>query len=169
MKDITHQQFIQSSENFITALELFTQENFNIKPFDKSWSAAQVAEHIFLSVKGLPQLFEMPTTEQPRDYAQHLDTLRKIFLNFDVKLDAPAFIIPSDKDQDKTSLVESLRNSFKEIETAVNTKDLTQVIADVPFPTIGPMSRYEWVWFTIFHLQRHTKQLHEIHRFVTNE
>lgn len=167
MKEETKARFIDAAKGFLDAIESVPADKFNDKPFERSWSAAQAAQHIFLAIQGVPKLFEMRTEADQRDPAKNIVELRNIFTNYDTKLDSPAFILPEDKNYDKEEMVNALREKFDAIKKSIEENDLNGVVADVPFPGMGTMSRYEWIWFTIFHTDRHAKQIREIGRLVT--
>jgi hypothetical protein len=166
MKQETSEKFIQTTNDFVNVLESFDEQQFNERPFEKSWSAAQVGDHIFLSVKRLPLLFAGAATGEKRDHAAKIEMLRSVFLNFETKIDAPAFIIPSEEPYDKTELIRSLKESFTAIAEAIQQYDLTEEMAGSEFPRAGFLTRYEWIWFVIFHTERHTRQLREIKKLV---
>src|SRR6476620_5652703 len=115
MKQETTEQFLKVTNDFVSLLESFDEQQFNEKPFEKSWSAAQVADHIYLSIKRLPQLFAGESTGVKRDHAAKIEMLRSTFLNFDTKLESPAFIIPSEEPYNKEGLMGSLKDSFNAI------------------------------------------------------
>jgi hypothetical protein len=169
MNEETLKAFRETADAFIATLEGYDDNNFNAKPFVQSWSGAQVAQHIYLSVKGLPTLFAMKPDERKRDHTKNIGMLRSTFLNFDSKMEAPKFIIPEDIQYEKTKLISLLRQSFDAIANAINDSDLTEVVPGVEFPGVGALSRYEWAWFSVFHTQRHTRQAEEIYKLVGEE
>jgi hypothetical protein len=44
----------------------------------------------------------------------------------------------------------------------INNVDLTRICLDMELPTIGYLTRYEWLWFIEMHLRRHTFQLQDM-------
>ena len=49
-------QFEETEREFYNVLASFTQEQLNESPFEGSWTAAQVADHMLKSKKGIPGL-----------------------------------------------------------------------------------------------------------------
>ncbi len=47
-------------------------------------------------------------------------------------------------------------------------KDLNAICLDTEFPTLGFLTRYEWLSFICFHTERHTKQIQNIINFQKN-
>lgn len=151
-------------EAFLQALLLFNQDNFNTVPFEGSWTAGQVAEHIFKSVDGVPHLLTGASHPTQRDPALHVPNLRAMFLDFETKMKSPPFILPSDEPKDLAELTKALDDRLKAIIEAAKTVDLSLTVADFEFPGSGPVTRLEMVNFMSVHTQRHTHQLKEIRK-----
>jgi len=143
------------------ALDAFTQEQFNRIPFAGSWTPGQVAEHILKSVSGLP---DTRTEGSGRPYDEKVQPLAGIFLDFSIKLQSPDFVRPGHLPQDKAEVLEVFRRKQARLETKTATLDLTRICLDAEFPTMGLLTRYEWIRFYLFHMQRHTWQLQNIWR-----
>jgi hypothetical protein len=94
-----------------------------------------------------------------RDPRQMVAPLRDAFLNFNIKMQTPDFILPSDEGKDKQSMMQSLKDVFAGLGRVAQTRDLLAGCLDFDMPTIGPMSRLEWLSFAVVHTQRHIWQL----------
>lgn len=149
-------------EGFIASLHLFTPEQFNTVPFEGSWTAGQVAEHVYKSVKGVPYLLSTEGIIPNRDPALHVASLRQMFLDFSTKMKSPSFILPSDEPKDMDALISSIDDELKAIINTAKDKDLTLIVKDFEFPGSGPVSRLELLNFISVHTQRHAHQLRKI-------
>ncbi len=153
-----------TKQHLIQTLGLFSAADFNIVPFEGSWTAGQVTEHIFKSINGAPQLLTGASTPTQRDPNQNVAHLRGLFLDFTTKMKSPEFILPSNEPKSYTTLV----NGVAEILTAVievsKTIDTSLTIANFEFPKSGPLTRIELLNFISVHTQRHTHQLKEIRK-----
>ncbi|RPD41419.1 DinB family protein [Chitinophaga barathri] len=139
-----------------------SQQQANQVPFAGSWTAAQVAEHIRMSVGGCVELLQggaKPTTDRAPD-AKVEDV--KVFLNFDIKMQSPDFILPEDKEYDKDALVKEMENIRRGLNGALGGKDLTETLTDFDFPFLGQMTRLEVLHFATYHTLRHSHQLKKI-------
>src|SRR3954463_8234782 len=54
------------TEEFVDILSSFDQEEINTIPFEGSWTAAQLADHITKSNRGIAQALEMPGRKAER-------------------------------------------------------------------------------------------------------
>lgn len=158
-------------DNILTALQTtkadlnvvissISDDNFNVVPFKDSWTAAQVAEHI-LKATGNGVIYGN-TKPTERDPDEKKTETAKLFLNMDIKMKAPDFILPSDKKHTKPALLSTLNNNFSKLIDAAKTLDLSLTCTDFVIPGFGEFTRSEFIWFFIFHTQRHIYQLKNI-------
>lgn len=155
-------ELTETRAGFLQALKLFTPENFNIIPFEGSWTPGQVAEHVFKSIDGVPQLISGDAKPTERDPEQNVPQLRAMFLDFSTKMKSPPFILPSDEPKDLATLTQKLDEKLTAIIATAKTIDTTLTVANFEFPGSGPVTRIEMLNFISVHTQRHTHQLKEI-------
>jgi hypothetical protein len=159
----------ETTGNFLKALSAFEPDQINIVPFDGSWTAGQVVEHILKSEGGVPETLLGPTSPTSRTSDEKVAIINSIFLDFSTKLQAPSFIIPSEGPHDQKQLLTSFANKRAEIATIAGTEDLTLTCTSFNFPTLGQLTRLEWLSFIIAHSKRHTFQLRNIFEKVTEK
>lgn len=163
MMDNLAQNITKAGRDFLTALDVFTDEDFNTQPFEGSWTPGEVAEHVLKQVQGTLHNVTGPTIESNRPADASVAMFRKIFLDFTIKMTSPDFILPSSGQKNKTVLVNLLKKSFDDLAAfAASGADLTVLCANFEMPTVGKLSRLEWLAFADVHTQRHTHQLKEI-------
>ncbi|MBW4889805.1 DinB family protein [Mucilaginibacter sp. HMF5004] len=155
-------ELTNAGDNFLKALSLFTPEEFNKVPFKDSWTAGQIAEHIYKSIKGVPELLTAKGLPTQRDPEQNVAGIRQMFLDFSTKMKSPDFILPSNDTKDKADLMKKLDENFSSIIAAAKTQDHTLTIKDFEFPGSGPVTRIELLNFISVHTQRHTHQLQKV-------
>jgi hypothetical protein len=160
--DITTRELLQT-------IDAFKPEQFNTVPFKGSWTAGQVSEHLLKSIEGLPALMASTTKPAERQADEKVAAIESIFLDFDVKMKSPDFIIPSDGPHDKGALLHEFRSAIDEIIHKAHTMDLTLTCMDFPFPEIGELTRWEWICFAICHARRHTHQMKNIYQHITGK
>lgn len=159
-------EFEESTQKLFQALRAFTDTNFNTVPFEGSWTAGQVAEHVFKSEGRLPGLLLGHTTPADRDPARNVAQIRKVFLDFSTKLKSPDFILPSEGAKDSTALIGLLEQNRQQMGRIIRESDLTLICEDDPFPGVGCFTRLEWVCFMNCHSLRHAHQLAHIHQVL---
>ncbi|MDQ6762521.1 MAG: DinB family protein [Bacteroidota bacterium] len=153
----------ETSNDLFQTIALFTQDQFNKVPFQNSWTAAQVAEHIFKSEKGIPVVLKgknRPTERQP---GEKVEKIKSIFLDYDLKMKSPESVFPSNEKHDKEQMAASLKANREEIVKVASTLDLKQTFYDFEFPTLGEFTGIEWLTFITCHTKRHTHQMKNIY------
>jgi hypothetical protein len=143
-------------DDFISSLSFFGAEVINSIPFPGSWTPAQVATHIILATDGVP---DHTTRQADRDPGSMLPSIRPWWEDLNQKFNAPEPLRPDNKPHFKEELLRELhRVREKDLEILAH-QDLTIICLDFELPSIGYLTRYEWLWFIEMHLRRHTFQL----------
>jgi hypothetical protein len=143
-------------------LSSFDQKEFNTIPFEGSWTAGQVAEHVLKSVSGILTVVQGRTKDTDRDPDEKTPMIAGIFLNFDKKLKNPDFLTPTDSPKDKAALVDALERKMAGLVAATKLNDLSVTCLDLELPGSGEFTRSEWGHLVLYHTQRHIHQLKNI-------
>ena|SRR5579872_814517 len=162
MKNDLANELFSTKTALLEVLDRFSDQNFNRTPAGGGWTGGQVAEHLLLSSSGVADALNGPVKLAERDPEQHVKLLSDIFLNFDVKLKSPDFILPSDKPKDRKALIHLLEEAFDRTIQVAKSNDLDVICTTFEMPTLGMLSRREFIWFTIVHTKRHVRQLTHI-------
>lgn len=162
MKNDLQRKITSTREELLRALELFNQENINSVPFEGSWTGGQVAEHILMSVSGILETVQGPAKATERNPEEHVKQLGDIFLNMDIKMKSPDFIIPSDDLKEKKTLSIALGSTLDRIKQVAENDDLSVTCTRFDMPMLGPLTKLEWISFASFHTRRHIQQLKNI-------
>jgi len=149
-------------DSLIETLQQIPDALFNTVPFETSWTPGQVAEHILKFVNGSYQLLHAPASESDRDPAAKIETIRSIFLDFSSKYKSPASVEPGSDQVNKTQIIQSLREVFDQISQTIGRVPMDLTCTVFELPGVGLLTRWEWVWFAIYHSQRHIRQLQNI-------
>lgn len=165
-KKIT-QSLEESKKNLLEIILLFDNEQFNRVPFEGSWTAGQVCDHLYKSESGLTEVWRGNVKQTTRASDANIATIESIFLNFEEKLKSPDFIIPSNGWIDKDEIYEALKSNRNEIIRVAKEIDLSLVYTDFDFPGIGALTGIEWISFINAHVIRHTRQLKNIYDRIT--
>ena len=155
---------IQAKETFtalMETLEAFTPDNFNQAPPLGGWTAGQVAEHLLLSA-GVIEVIAGRTEQPQRPTAEMVESIAAIFLDFTTKLQSPDFIIPAPGVYDQQTQIGRLKTAWAKLKEGVRLLDLNAVCLDFELPGMGHLTRLEWVWFYVFHTQRHLQQFQRL-------
>ena len=147
----------------IGSLSLFSPEQLNQVPFEGSWTPGQVVQHISMSVDGFSKLIRGNVAATERNPEQHVGTLNEVFLNYDIKMKSPDFLIPLEKQYEKDKLNEKLQSIKKELRAFDVQEDMTKTCTDFKLPNLGYLTRTEICHFIVYHSQRHVHQLKNIY------
>lgn len=145
----------------------FSEIDLNTIPYQGSWTAGQTTQHIILSCSGYCELFagkKEKTTRKPNLYLKDLEAL---FLNFNIKMDAPEFLRPEIIDYNKNTQTIALLNIESELLNLSEIHDLTLTCLDFQVPGFEKFTILEWISFALIHSQRHTYQLNTIYKLLT--
>jgi hypothetical protein len=159
MKNDLSIEITNTKNELLKTLDLFDQQNINTVPFEGSWTGGQVAEHVLKSLSGALQNITGVVKRTDRDPAHYVKPLGEIFLNMDIKMKSPDFIIPSEGPKDKASITAALATALDGLKTVAITEDLSATCTGFEMPSLGPLTRMEWIFFSSFHARRHTQQL----------
>jgi hypothetical protein len=160
-KDELITQARQAYAALMETLEAFTPDNFNRRPPLGGWTAGQVAEHLLLSA-GAVEVIAGRTEAAGRPADEKVEAIASIFLDFTIKLQSPDFIVPAAVDYDKRTMIDRLKTAWTKLREAVRLLDLNALCVDFEMPVIGHLTRLEWIWFYVFHTQRHLRQLQRL-------
>jgi hypothetical protein len=144
-------------------LEIFSslsQDQLNKVPFSGSWTAGQVGEHLQKACSA--ELLYGNTRPTERDPAAMVEPIKKIFLDFSIKMNAPDFIYPEKNYHEKQETYHVLESAWTDIRKAADMLDLTQTCVDFELPGFGALTRFELISFMVIHTQRHLHQLRNI-------
>jgi hypothetical protein len=142
-------------------LSAFSEAQLDEVPFEGSWTPGEVAEHIIKSLSGIKLFLEGPVKEPGRAPDEKVKALEDLFLNFDIKMKSPDFILPQAKQHSKEEQLRVLTALEQEMLDAAKL-DLSLLCEAGEFPTFGYLTRLEWIHFFLAHTQRHTQQLKNI-------
>ncbi|MDJ1481909.1 DinB family protein [Cytophagaceae bacterium YF14B1] len=158
-KDTLYEALAEAFEAFISTISQFDESVVNTAPFTGSWTPAQVVTHILLATDGLP---DNKTTSTNRVYDSCLPQIRPRWEDLNQKFQSPESLEPDSLPHEKSELVTELKRVKDKDLAIVREKDLSIICQDFELPSIGYLTRYEWLWFIQMHLKRHQFQLENI-------
>jgi hypothetical protein len=141
------------------AIAGISEDDFNSTPFEGKWSAGENAEHVRLSIGGVPSLLKGPTATTNRAPDEHVNAIKTLFLDFSAKYPSAPSLVPAAKQYDKQALIKALTVAFDEVAEVLSQLDVTDTCTAAEFNGIGKLTRLEWISVAIYHTQRHTHQL----------
>ena len=169
----TNKELIKETNNTLDELtgilESITPAQFNQVPFEGSWTAGQLAQHLTLADGGLPALVNGPVADTDRAPDQMVAPIAESFLDFEIKFESPDFIRPEMRNYDKDEMISGLKKIKADIASAIGDLDLTKTCMAFAFPVLGNLTRYEAANFVIIHTTRHIHQLKNIYNVLNKK
>lgn len=133
----------------------------NETPSEGGWTPGQVAEHIVICSRGIPDN-QVATTD--RNIDKNVTALSDIFLNMEEKTKAAPQVTPGVPPHHKRDLIAALEANKGTIIAIINNEDLGLLCLGMEFPYMGYLTRYEWLHFVHVHTRRHVNQLNNTKR-----
>jgi hypothetical protein len=163
------EELLVSLKNIVSELlhllNRFDGQNINSVPFEGSWTAAQVIDHITRSNLSITKAFTLKGDMINRDPAERVQELKNVFLNFNSRYESPDFILPTQEVYEKKMLIALLQRSVDKIKEVSCQADLSELINH---PAFGNITKFEILHFVLFHTQRHIHQLKKIFQLVSD-
>ena len=159
----------KTNGDVVKILSSFTQEQINAVPFAGSWTAAQVADHIYKFQVGIPGLMNGETKPTDRKPDEQEPAIKNVFLDFTAKFQSPEFVLPTEEPQHKEELINKINNTTKEISNSMNSLDLSETCLAFAIPGFNEFTRMEWGYFILYHTQRHVHQLENISKVLKDK
>mgnify|MGYP001425631465 CR=1 FL=1 len=155
-KNYLKESYNQLSEDFQKTLESLKDYEINQTPSNSGWTVAQVVSHItkandsrFLIAKG---------RSCDRSPVERIPELENIFMNFELKMESPEFILPDQKVFSKEACILNVKKCFLSLIDRLEDCN-TEEIIKTPF---GDLTKWEMANFLIFHSKRHLFQLRNL-------
>lgn len=107
-----------------------------------------------------------PVKKTNRAPDEKVESIKSVFLNFDIKMSSPEFITPSAQLIEKEALLNSLKDRTSKILEISESLDLSETCTAFSLPGSGEFTRLEWLYFILYHTQRHIAQLKNIQQII---
>ena len=151
---------IEQTINWLT--KTIDPETYNLVPFEGSWTAGQVVEHVTIVAAGFDNLLKGSVEPTTRPVDAQVERIKTMFLDMSQKAVAGASVTPVLGDYDMQQHLAKLDVIIPSIINSVATLDLNMTCTGFDIPTFGNLTRLEAVYFFLFHTKRHVNQLENI-------
>ncbi|MDP2686289.1 MAG: DinB family protein [Aequorivita sp.] len=154
-------RFDTATAKLVQQLSSLNEEQLNAVPFEGSWTAGQLGNHLFKSYN-IMDVLNGNVEETDRDPVAKLPEIEKTFNDFSIKMKSPEMVLPTTEHIEKERLLSSLKERIEPQREAIKTMDLSKTCLDAEIPGGGPFTRQEWLGFNTIHTERHNVQLKNI-------
>jgi len=145
-------------KNLFKQIDSLTNEQFNEKPDEESWSPKEIIDHLVKMektiIKGIKKELENPTSPKVKKKPIKLSTLRI------VKVKAPTYTEPSSeysRTEEMKAQLHQVRMELLSLYKSSNPSILEG--KSLKHPIFGQVPLIQWFEFTGLHEKRHAKQL----------
>ncbi len=141
------------------------EDKVNTIPYEGSWTAPQLLRHVTKSINGMTKALHMEAKPAERNQGKRIEELKKVFLDFSIKLTQPEFIVPEEMIYKKQVSIEELNKSFNLFKESAESAKLYELVKCLLF---GPITKLEITHFVLYHTQRHLHQMKKICEALKN-
>ncbi|MFM9840472.1 MAG: DinB family protein [Cyclobacteriaceae bacterium] len=152
--------------NFINSIQSLPKEQWQIS-YNNKWSAAQQLDHIIKSVSPVKLAFSLPKFllklvfgKANRKSRSYDELVTKYHEKLKAGGKASARFVPPPRIDSAESLSTKLAEVTHSLATKINSFSEEQLdLLILPHPLLGKLTLREMLYFTIYHVQHHQKQL----------
>jgi|AntRauTorcE11897_2_1112592.scaffolds.fasta_scaffold03828_2 hypothetical protein len=161
-KKQVHKDFTTSSQNLLETLIEFPEAHFNEQPEAVKWSAGQIAEHLIKSEADVAKYFGKDAESTDRDPKQKIALMKEKMLNAQQCFSAPSLVAPDGANGNRQQLIDTLQDIRQRLAGMIEIEDLTKTLSASDHPGFGSLRRIEWLYFNIYHAERHVGQIWDL-------
>ena len=154
-----------TTDRLLTTLSGFSEERFNTRSSTGRWSAGDIAEHLYILDTRVNKILQQPALPAERPHDQKAGMIESSLLDRNQKYTVPDFIRPSTTEKDQQEIISKLQAERQELIHIVQSIDLTEMVSTNHI-RLGSLTRLEWIYFSIYHTQRHIAQLEELKKEI---
>jgi hypothetical protein len=151
----------ETRNRLLDEIRPFRFDEFNQRPDQNNWSAAQVCDHLVLVEKA----FTMAIVYGMKKENSKIERKNMSFARDRTKkIDAPEMVIPTSEPIEVQQVMERLGESRKELLNVLSTVKDSSILTEkyARHPIFGKISLDQWIELLYLHEQRHIEQIREI-------
>ncbi|HMR84574.1 MAG TPA: SRPBCC domain-containing protein [Niabella sp.] len=162
IKEIAEKEDLQNRvkftlDNLTATMAKLTPLEYN-REREKKWTIGQLVEHIRLGNSDFKRFLTEGAAPITREYDVHIPQIRNMMNDQSHRMEAPEFLIPPVIVYDVKEHLSALLTIKDELLVCTEL-DLTQICTSLDIPPFGSLSFFEWLNFSIFHIERHRQQI----------
>jgi hypothetical protein len=168
--DSIRAKLTQSQSRFLTAADTISSNLWQTRPSDSSWSAAEIVAHLCQIESGIIANSNRILRHPPRPIPFTKRFRLPLFLaEYRVRRLKSPLAIDASLIADKDPMLASLRTVRERTFVFLDeTKSRNLAPYCWPHPFLGMFNLYKWLELIASHQLRHTRQVHEIAKFLPN-
>ena len=152
----------ENTRKVLSVIQEFPETKFNTRPSEQEWSAGEVCEHLIKVETSTVRLCTGKTESCSRDSEEEIPKLKSRLGDRNAKMRVFGPIIPDESPKNKIKVLEKLQDIRQRLIGLIEVDELTELVLEFDHPLFGKLTRIEWIYFSIYHTQRHIYQIEEI-------
>jgi hypothetical protein len=139
-----------------------SNEKFNFRKEKGAWSIGDCLEHLVITEQSAKNILLGPVKYYNRDYDAKLSVVKKAFGDDTKKFAASILLLPSESSKIPEKMINDYIANREDIKKVVEKEDLTVLCDAFRHKLFGHFTRLEWIYFVIYHSERHARQIERI-------
>ena len=158
----------RTSKELLKTIDGLTDAQVKYKLNPQVWSIHECLEHIVITEIGIYRiLMQHPAADEslPTERVGR-EKIKEVMSDRNAKVESPESVKPIGRFNSIEELKEKFVSNRERITEALNSKTITFDSAIIVHPTLGEMTKKDWLHFLIHHCERHCQQIEEIKSLV---
>jgi len=131
-------------------------------PAEGKWSIHEIMEHLHKTELAIHLLCTSEGVLTNRSPFDNILQFRNAFSDHSKGYSSPDFFIPTGTKLGIQQMAEEIKTARQQLLNDGKEKGWSETFDQFPHPFTGAMTRFEWAYFNIYHVDRHTHQIRTI-------
>jgi uncharacterized damage-inducible protein DinB len=154
---------------FLDILDTIPPEKLQQTNEQTAWSIMDCAEHMLISEQAVAKTLR-GKAEPVKDRAPNskVQDISHSFMDFDKRLQVTGEPDTLEGYDNTADFSKAFRQNREDLKAILEKEPLDWVCKDMEHPIFGFMTRIEWVYYLIYHTERHMQQINRIEASLEN-
>ena len=133
-----------------------------ISPAEGKWSIHQIMEHLHKTELAIHSLCTGEGVHTDRSPFDNIIKFRNAFSDHSKGYESAEVFMPTGTKQTIHQMVRGIKATRQQLLDDGKEKGWSEEFVKFPHPFAGAMTRFEWAYFNVYHVDRHTHQIRGI-------
>lgn len=160
---MTEDIYIRDSENNIqflkSTLDGVDNHLYTVAPAEGKWSIQLILDHLAITEAVIVNLSKGPSTETDREPTANVLKVKTAFNDHQKVYPNPKPVSPTGQSKSATEFLTAIEETRHRLLQDIKEHGAYQILDLFAHPLTGKMTRLEWLYFNIYHTERHIHQI----------